>query len=69
MPEEQRKWGELTAEEQLALRLAYQAHLDTLPPTCEMGDKVARFADWLVGHNVRFTHDDLSAVRKRPGER
>ena len=53
-------WAELTAAEQLALRLAYQAHLDGLPPTCAMDDKVAAFADWLAARDVAFSLADVS---------
>ncbi len=52
-------WAELDAEEQLALRQAYQAHLDTLPPTCAMGDKVAAFAGWLAERGVAFSMEDV----------
>ncbi len=53
-------WADLTTEAQLELRLAYQAHLDRLPRTCSLDDKVAAFADWLAGHDVAFSWDDLS---------
>lgn len=57
-------WGELTAEEQLKLRLDYQSHLDSLPPTCSLDDKVTAFAKWLAGRGVAFSHEDLS--RRKP---
>lgn len=57
-------WGELTAEEQLRLRIDYQAHLDSLPPTCSLDDKVKAFADWLATRDVAFSLEDVS--RKRP---
>ena len=57
-------WAELTADQQLALRTAYQAHLDTLPPTCSMDDKVAAFAAWLADRDVGFSPADVS--RKEP---
>ena len=53
-------WTELTADEQLQLRLDYQAHLDSLPPTCSLDDKVTAFAKWLAERDVRFSLDDLS---------
>ncbi|MCB1355997.1 MAG: hypothetical protein KDK53_05695 [Maritimibacter sp.] len=53
-------WAELTAAEQLALREAYQAHLDTLPPTCSMDDKVTAFANWLADRDVAFSLKDVS---------
>lgn len=53
-------WAELTADEQLALREAYQVHLDTLPPTCSMDDKVTAFANWLATRDVAFSLKDVS---------
>ncbi len=53
-------WTDLTADEQLQLRLDYQAHLDTLPKTCSLDDKVAAFADWLATREVAFSREDLS---------
>ena len=53
-------WKELTADEQLQLRLDYQAHLDTLPPTCSLDDKVSAFAEWLAQRDVAFSAGDLS---------
>jgi hypothetical protein len=53
-------WGDLTSEEQLKLRLDYQAHLDTLPPSCSLDDKVAAFADWLATREVAFSRADVS---------
>lgn len=57
-------WSELSADEQLRLRLDYQAHLDRLPPTCNLDDKVTAFARWLAERDVRFSSEDLS--RKSP---
>jgi hypothetical protein len=59
-------WAELSSDDQLRLRLAYQAHLDSLPPTCNLDDKVAAFADWLARHDVAFSLEDVS--RKQPGK-
>lgn len=53
-------WAELTAAEQLALREAYQGHLDTQPPTCSMDDKVTAFANWLAARDVAFSLKDVS---------
>lgn len=57
-------WNDLTADEQLRLRLDYQAHLDSLPPTCSLDDKVTAFAKWLAERDVHFSIDDVS--RKKP---
>ena len=53
-------WAELTADELLALREAYQVYLDTLPPTCSMDDKVTAFANWLATRDVAFSLKDVS---------
>ena len=55
-----RGWKELSADEQLQLRLDYQAHLDRLPPTCSMDDKVTAFAKWLAEREVAFALADVS---------
>ncbi|GKY89295.1 hypothetical protein [Sinisalibacter aestuarii] len=57
-------WAELTTDEQLQLRLDYQAHLDSLPPTCSLDDKVTAFANWLAERDVGFSLEDVS--RRRP---
>jgi len=59
-------WADLTSDEQLRLRVDYQAHLDTLPPTCFMGDKVSAFAEWLAARDVAFSLADVSP--KKPGQ-
>lgn len=53
-------WNDLSADEQLQLRLAYQAYLDQLPPTCNLDDKVAAFAGWLADRDVSFSLQDVS---------
>lgn len=53
-------WADLTAQEQLQLRLDYQAHLDSLPPTCSLDDKVTAFARWLAERDVSFSIEDIS---------
>jgi len=53
-------WHDLTSDEQLKLRLDYQAHLDSLPPTCSLDDKVTAFAKWLAERDVAFSMKDLS---------
>ncbi len=58
-------WSELTPEKQLQLRMDYQAHLDSLPPTCSLDDKVSAFADWLASRDVAFSIEDVSPKRSR----
>lgn len=53
-------WNELGADQQLQLRLDYQAYLDTLPPTCSLDDKVTAFARWLAERDVSFSFEDVS---------
>lgn len=60
-----RPWGDLTAEEQLQLRLDYQAHLDSLPPSCSLDDKVTAFAKWLAERDVGFSLEDVSRRTRR----
>jgi hypothetical protein len=47
-------WDALTPERQLELREAYGHYLDSLPPTCSLEEKVARFARWLRERGVRY---------------
>lgn len=56
-------WSDLTSDEQLQLRLAYQAHLDSLPPSCSLDDKVSAFAAWLAARDVAFSIEDVSPKR------
>jgi hypothetical protein len=49
-----RPWGDLTAAEQLRLREEYGRYLDTLTPTCDLGEKLARFRGWLAERGVRY---------------
>lgn len=58
-------WSELTSEKQLQLRMDYQAHLDSLPPTCSLDDKVSAFAEWLASRDVAFSIEDVSPKRSR----
>ena len=60
-----RNWADLPAEEQLALREAYQAELDRVPRTCAMDEKLARFTAWLAARDVAFSAADLSPRQSR----
>ena len=53
-----RRWSQLPADEQLALRERYGRYLDTVPPTCDLGIKMDRFRDWLALQGV-----DLDRLR------
>lgn len=53
-------WKDLSSDVQLQLRLDYQTHLDSLPPTCSLDDKVSAFAEWLAARDVRFSLEDVS---------
>ena len=48
-------WHQLDAREQLQLREAYGHYLDTLPPTCDLEEKTARFRRWLAKRGIRYT--------------
>ncbi|MCG7981131.1 MAG: hypothetical protein JAY90_00095 [Candidatus Thiodiazotropha lotti] len=41
------KWESLDRDAQIKLREEFGHHLDTLPPTCSLDMKVARFKEWL----------------------
>jgi hypothetical protein len=53
----QRNWHDLSAEEQLALREAYGHYLDSLPPTCDLTNKIERFRHWLAERGVDYPID------------
>lgn len=59
-----RPWNGLDADEQTALRSAYQTELDAQPLTCSLDQKMARFAAWLAERGVSFTWDDLRRPNK-----
>ena len=49
-----KEWDDLSSAKQLALREAYGHYLDTLPPTCSMDEKNARFQRWLAERGVNY---------------
>jgi hypothetical protein len=51
-----RDWASLATDEQLALREAFGRYLDSLPPTCSLETKIARFQGWLAERGVRYRH-------------
>jgi hypothetical protein len=51
---EMRDWDSLEAAEQLRLREEYGHYLDTLPPTCSLEEKNARFQRWLGERGIVF---------------
>ncbi|MET0026762.1 MAG: hypothetical protein ABW101_03930 [Candidatus Thiodiazotropha sp.] len=51
-------WTSLDQEQQLKLREAYGHYLDTLPPTCSLDMKIARFKEWLARQGIRFEMED-----------
>ena len=55
-----RDWDDLDADEQLALREAYGRHLEDLPPTCDLEEKLDRFRRWLAGYQIRYAPDQKS---------
>ena len=42
-----RDWDSLEPEEQTSIRVEYSYYLDTQPPCCSLGSKIARFRYWL----------------------
>ncbi len=51
-------WESLGREDQIKLREAYGHYLDTLPPTCSLDMKIARFKEWLGRQGIRFEMED-----------
>lgn len=49
-----RDWNSLDEDEQTALRVAFGRHLDSLPPTCSLEAKIARFRGWLAERGVDY---------------
>jgi hypothetical protein len=58
-----RRWDDLTEEEQLRLREAYQHHLESRPPGCAIGSKAEAFAEWLAERGVEFDVEGFLAGR------
>lgn len=54
----------LTAERQEALRAAYAEEMARQGGTCEMAEKIARFAAWLAPQGVSFGPEDLPQRRR-----
>ncbi len=50
----QTPWDSLPAEQQTRLRVEYGRYLDSLPPTCSLEEKNARFARWLAERGVVY---------------
>jgi hypothetical protein len=46
-------WERLDRHEQVKLREAFGHYLDTLPPSCSLDMKIARFQEWL---NLKGIH-------------
>ena len=59
-----RPWPSLSKDEQLNLRLAYQTAMESMPPTCSIETKTARFAQFLESRGVAFSMDDLRRPKK-----
>ena len=55
-----RHWRNLSPEEQLRLREDFGHHLDRLPPTCDLDDKIQRFQQWLAERNIHVDKRDLN---------
>ncbi|MEW8297360.1 MAG: hypothetical protein AB2721_15330 [Candidatus Thiodiazotropha sp.] len=48
------EWERLDKQEQIKLRDAFGHYLDTLPPTCSLDMKTARFQEWLSQKGIRY---------------
>lgn len=49
-----RPWDLLPKAEQTRLRVEYGRYLESLPPTCSLEEKNARFARWLAERGVLY---------------
>lgn len=47
-------WKYLERDEQIRLREAFGHYLDTLPPSCSLDMKIARFDDWLRQQGICY---------------
>jgi hypothetical protein len=47
-------WESLDRQEQIKLREAFGHHLDTLPPSCALDMKIARFQEWLSQKGIEY---------------
>jgi hypothetical protein len=56
----ERRWDELTAQEQVELRVAFGHFLDLLPATCSLETKLQRFQAWLAERGIDFQKEDLN---------
>ena len=63
-----KRWSDLSGEDQLALRMAYDAATGTLPGTCSLDEKIQRFSDWLAGQGVVFGAEDMPRRRVQSPE-
>lgn len=54
-------WSDLTAAEQLDLRLAYGRDPEGQATTCSLAAKTAHFAAWLARRGIAFSATDLPA--------
>ena len=57
-----RRWDALSKAEQLDLRESYGRYLDTLPRTCSMEEKTARFGRWLKDRGVLFGQAEFKKI-------
>ncbi|PVV10951.1 MAG: hypothetical protein B6D77_07690 [gamma proteobacterium symbiont of Ctena orbiculata] len=47
-------WEQLDRQRQVKLREAFGHHLDTLPPSCSLDMKIARFQEWLSQKGILY---------------
>jgi hypothetical protein len=47
-------WERLDRQQQIKLREAFGHHLDTLPPSCSLDMKIARFQEWLSQKGIQY---------------
>jgi hypothetical protein len=47
-------WERLDRQEKVKLREAFGHYLDTLPPSCSLDMKIARFQEWLSLRGIHY---------------
>ncbi|WP_139327799.1 hypothetical protein [Rhodobacter aestuarii] len=52
------RWRGLPKERQVALQIAYAAEMARHTHTCEMHEKITRFAAWLAPQGISFALED-----------
>ncbi|WP_223633030.1 hypothetical protein [Rhodobacter sp. TJ_12] len=58
------RWRDLSPARQAALQISYAAEMARQARSCDMNEKIARFAAWLAPQGISFAVEDLPAGRR-----